>query len=111
MSDLCRLIWYGLIGRFRSRAALEAEILVLRHQLNVLRRKSPNRLAFSNIDRLVFTGLYRLSPNVLDGLKIPGQRPSSAGTAPVSGGIGAGNHARSTAGPQRRLQFASSFVK
>jgi hypothetical protein len=29
-----------LIGLFRSRAALEAEILVLRHQLNVLRRNS-----------------------------------------------------------------------
>ena len=40
MSDLCRLIWCALIGLFRSRAALEAEILVLRHQLNVLRRKS-----------------------------------------------------------------------
>ena len=70
MSDLCRLIWHGLIGLFRSHAALEAEILVLRHQLNILRRKSPNRLAFSNIDRLVFTRLYRLSPNVLDALKI-----------------------------------------
>jgi hypothetical protein len=35
MSDLCRLIWCALIGLFRSRAALEAEILVLRHQLNV----------------------------------------------------------------------------
>jgi hypothetical protein len=41
MSDLCRLIWCALIGLFRPRAALEAEILVLRHQLNVLRRKSP----------------------------------------------------------------------
>src|SRR5206468_2163910 len=45
MSDLCMLIWCALIGLFRSRAALEAEILVLRHQLNVLRRKSPKRLA------------------------------------------------------------------
>src|SRR5262249_34886888 len=44
MSDLCRLMWCGLIGLFRSRAALEAEILVLRHQLNVLRRKSPRPL-------------------------------------------------------------------
>jgi len=52
MSDLCRLIWCALIGLFRSRAALEAEILVLRHQLNVLRRKSPKRLAFGNMDRL-----------------------------------------------------------
>jgi hypothetical protein len=70
MSDLCRLIWHGLIGLFRSRAALATEVLVLRHQLNILRRKSPNRLAFSNIDRLVFTGLYWLSPNVLDALKV-----------------------------------------
>jgi hypothetical protein len=54
----------------RSRAALEAELLVLRHQLNVLRRKSPGRLAFSNIDRLVFAGMYALAPNILDALKI-----------------------------------------
>jgi hypothetical protein len=70
MSDLCRLIWCALTGLFRSRAALEAEILVLRHQLNVLRRKSPKRLAFGNIDRLVFAGLYRVAPGVLDALKI-----------------------------------------
>ena len=70
MSDLCGLIWCALIGLFRSRAALEAEILVLRHQLNVLRRKSPKRLAFGNIDRLVFAGLYRVAPGVLDALRI-----------------------------------------
>src|SRR5947209_5104817 len=57
-------------GLFRSRTALEVEILVLRHQLNVLRRKSPKRVAFSNIDRLVFAGLYRMVPEVLDALKI-----------------------------------------
>jgi hypothetical protein len=50
MIDLCKLIWWAFAGLFRSRAALEAEILVLRHQLNVLRRKSPGRLAFSSID-------------------------------------------------------------
>ncbi len=70
MSDLCRLIWCALIGLFRSRAVLEAEILVLRHQLNVLRRKSRKRLAFSNVDRLVFAGLYRVAPGVLAALKI-----------------------------------------
>ena len=53
MSDLCGLIWCALIGLFRPRAALEAENLVLRHQLNMLRRKSQKRLAFSNVDRLV----------------------------------------------------------
>jgi transposase InsO family protein len=70
MSDIGRLIWCALIGLFRSRAALQAEILVLRHQLNVLRRKSPRRLSFSNIDRLVFAGLYCMAPAVLDALKI-----------------------------------------
>ena len=70
ISDIGRLIWCALIGPFRSRAALQAEILILRHQLNVLRRKSPKRVSFSNIDRLVFAGLYRLGPRVLDALKI-----------------------------------------
>ena len=70
MSDPCRLIWYALIGLFRSRAALEAENLVLRHQLNVLRRKCPKRVALSSIDRLLLVGLYRLAPGVLEALKI-----------------------------------------
>ena len=39
MIELCRLIWCGLIGLFRSRASLEIEIMALRHQLNILRRK------------------------------------------------------------------------
>jgi len=70
MGDLCGLIWCAIAGLFRSRVALQAEILVLRHQLNVLRRKSPKRVAVGNSDRLVFCGLYRLSPKVLDALKI-----------------------------------------
>jgi hypothetical protein len=70
MSDLFRLIWCALMGLFRSRAGLEAEILILRHQLNVLRRESPKRVALSSIDRLLLVGLYRLVPGVLDALKI-----------------------------------------
>jgi transposase InsO family protein len=70
MIDLCKLIWWAFAGLFRSRAALEAEILVLRHQLNVLRRRSPGRLALSSIDRLVFVGIYMLAPNILEALKI-----------------------------------------
>jgi transposase InsO family protein len=70
MRDVCSLIWLALIGLFRSRASVQAEILTLRHQLNVLRRKSPQLLTFTSIDRLVFAGLYRLAPAVLDALKI-----------------------------------------
>jgi hypothetical protein len=36
----------------------------------VLCRRSPKRVAVSNVDRLVFVGLYRLAPKVLDALKI-----------------------------------------
>ena len=70
MSNLFRLIWCALIGLFRSRAALVAEILILRHQLNVLRRKSPKRVALRSVDRLLLVGLYRLAPKVLYALKI-----------------------------------------
>jgi transposase InsO family protein len=70
MSDLCRLIWAAVVGLFRPRAALQAEVLILRHQLNVLRRRSPKRMAFNSIDRLVFARLYGLAPQVLDALKI-----------------------------------------
>jgi hypothetical protein len=43
---------------------------LLRHQLNVLRRKSPKRMAFTDVDRLVFARLYHLAPGVLNTLKI-----------------------------------------
>jgi len=65
MFDLWKLIWCGLVGLFRSRASLEIEILALRHQLNILRRKSPKRPVPRRIDRLVFVGLYRLAPDIL----------------------------------------------
>jgi hypothetical protein len=45
MWDACQLIWL-LIGLFRSRASLEAENLVLRQQIIVLRRTAPKRLCF-----------------------------------------------------------------
>src|SRR5712691_4308032 len=70
MWDLCRLIWRALVDLFRSRRALEAEILVLRQQINVLRRTAPKRLLLSSIDRLIFVGLYRLFPDVRGALTI-----------------------------------------
>ena len=54
MDSFCKLIWFALVGLFRSRASLQAENLVLRHQLNVLRRKFPQRITSSTIDRLLF---------------------------------------------------------
>jgi hypothetical protein len=43
MGDMLKLIWWTVSGLFRSRVSLEAEIPTLRHQLNVLQRKSPKR--------------------------------------------------------------------
>jgi hypothetical protein len=43
MVELCRLISGMVVDLFRSRAALEAENLVLRQQINVLRRANPTR--------------------------------------------------------------------
>jgi hypothetical protein len=53
MTDLLRLILAILASLFKSRAELEAENLVLRQQISVLRRRMPKRPALTNIDRLL----------------------------------------------------------
>src|SRR5262245_11079219 len=70
MGDVLKLIWWVVTGLLRSRASLEAEIVALRHQLNVLRRKAPKRAAFNNFDRFVFGSLYRIALDVLNALVI-----------------------------------------
>jgi hypothetical protein len=70
MVDVLVLLWSALTNLSRSRVSLEAENLVLRQQINVLRRKSPKRFVFGNFDRLVFVGLYRLVPGIEDALAI-----------------------------------------
>src|SRR3984957_3261328 len=70
MREAYSLVWSVLVLLFRSRVSLEAEILILRHQLNIQRRHLPKRLAFSAMDRLIFVGLYRLAPNTIKALTI-----------------------------------------
>jgi transposase InsO family protein len=70
MSEACSLVWSVLVLLFRSRVSLEAEILVLRHQLNIQQRHLPKRLTFNAMDRLIFVGLSRLVPNTLKLLTI-----------------------------------------
>src|ERR1700674_201669 len=70
MREALSLIWTALVGLFRSPASLAAEILVLRHQINIPRRHSPKRQTFSVWDRLIFAGLYRSSPTVLNATAI-----------------------------------------
>jgi len=51
---------------FKSRRRLEAEILVLRHQLNVLQQRAPRRVQLRWVDRAVFIWLYRCCPHIID---------------------------------------------
>jgi hypothetical protein len=66
MTDLFKLLLGILASRFKARAALEAENLVLRQQVNVLRRRTPNRPHLNNTDRFLFVWLYHWFPSVLE---------------------------------------------
>ena len=70
MMNTFELILRALVGLLRSKAAPQAEVLVLRHRLNILRRKSPKRFVLSGADRAVFVTLYCLVPGVMDALAI-----------------------------------------
>jgi hypothetical protein len=49
MREACSLTWAALVRLFRSRASLVAEILVLRHQINIQRPHLPKRLAIGAV--------------------------------------------------------------
>ena len=70
MIDGLKLLLCFMVSRFRSERRLEAEIVVLRHQLNVLRRKMPSRPRLTLLDRLIFVWLYRCRPAVLNAVTI-----------------------------------------
>jgi hypothetical protein len=53
-----------VVDLLRSRAALKAEILTLRQQMNVLRRTAPKKQTFSSIDALIFVCLSGGRPTV-----------------------------------------------
>src|ERR1019366_6937730 len=64
MVGLVNLLLGYLWSCFQSDERLKAEIVVLRHQLNVLRRKAPKRPKLSGSDRALFVWLYRLFPSI-----------------------------------------------
>jgi hypothetical protein len=70
MLDLCRIIFGIVVDLFRPRAALEAEILVLRQQIIVLRRGRPSRVPFLAVDRMVLGWVCQLFPKTQAALAI-----------------------------------------
>src|SRR6201997_3291444 len=59
-----------LASPFKSKLRLEAENAVLRHQLNVVRRRLPGRVRLTNHERWFLIQLYRWFPSILQVLTI-----------------------------------------
>jgi hypothetical protein len=70
MIDGLKLLAHFVVALFRSQRRLEAEIVILRHQLNVLRLRMLSRARLTLIDRLILVLLYRLRPSVLNAVTI-----------------------------------------
>src|SRR5260370_26251935 len=66
MGSFLGLLLHVLASPFKSQARLEAEIVFLRHQLNLLRRRLPAKPRLTPADRLLFVWLYRLVPSLLN---------------------------------------------
>jgi len=65
MTGLLCFVLAVLVSPFKSKLRLEAENVVLRHQLIVLRRRLHGRIRLTNHDRLFFIQLYRWFPSIL----------------------------------------------
>src|SRR3984893_1116902 len=70
MIALAYFVLAVLASQFKSKSRLEAENVVLRHQLIVLRRKVRGRAQLTNSDRWFFIQLYRWFPSILEALTI-----------------------------------------
>src|SRR3977135_934975 len=64
------LLLHVLVSPFKTQARLEAEIVLLRHQLSALRQHRPSSPKLTVADRLLFVWLYRLFPSVLNAVTI-----------------------------------------
>jgi hypothetical protein len=70
MLDLLRLFLHVLAAPLRTQAQLEAEVTLLRHQLNVLRRQAPSKPRLTAADRLLLVWLWRLVPSLRSAITI-----------------------------------------
>jgi transposase InsO family protein len=70
MIDFLKLFVHVLVSPFKTLAQLEAEIVLLRHQLNVLRRRVPSKPNLAVAGRLLLVWLYRLLASVLSAATI-----------------------------------------
>ena len=107
MIAFLHLLLHIMVSPFKTRARLEAEIILLRHQVNVLRRRLAPKPKLTVADRLLFVWLYRLFPSVLAAITLSSQRRSSGGTGPASDCTGAGSRALGAVGRGFRWRSAA----
>ena len=99
MISLLGLLLYVLVSPFKSQARLEAEIVLLRHQLNVLRRRIPSKPRLTVADRSTNGKKRMQSP-------LSGRTRSFDGIGRASACTGAGSRIHSAAG--RRFRWRSA---
>ena len=72
--SIMRMILFTLMSlltlRFRRRRSLELEVIALRHQLSVLKRRRKFRPRFAPSDRLVWSWLYDAHPQALKWIQL-----------------------------------------
>ena len=93
MVTFFRLLASFVADLFKPRPRLEAELLCLRHQLNIALRRRPPRLQLQGSERALLVWMTRLWPSLLGTIQVV--EPATILTVASrqgSGAIGAGNH-------------------
>ena len=70
MIQIFRLLLHQFGASLKSHAVLQLENLVLRHQIEILKRSAPKRARLTRADRVLFTWLLRLWPQVALAIRI-----------------------------------------
>jgi hypothetical protein len=70
MIDFLILLLHVLVSPFKTQPRLEAEIVLLQHQLSVRRQREPSKPGLTVADRLLVVWLYRLFLLVLNAVTI-----------------------------------------
>jgi hypothetical protein len=102
-----------LLGTFiadllKSRRRLEVENLFLRHQLNIILRRPPQRLRLRQSDRALMVWMTRLWPSLLVLARVVQPATICAGIGQDSGATGAGNPKVGQEGPGSSMSCAIS---
>ncbi len=91
MSNYLRLMLFVSVALFRSLRRLAAEILVLRHQVLVLKCKHRGRIKLNGLDRVMLTWLSRAVPSVRSAILIVQPETLLRWHVDVSAPFGAGS--------------------